>query len=44
MGKGGQKRGTNRNGELGIEMGYGEKRKLTERNSDARNGSEGREC
>ena len=33
-----------RNGELRIETGYGEKRRIMERNGDARNGSEGWEC
>ena len=36
--------GTERNGELRAEMGYGEKRRIVERNGDARNGSKGREC
>ena len=36
--------GTDRNGELRTETGYGEKRRIAERNSDARIGSEGREC
>ena len=44
MENGGQKRGVDRNGELRIETGYGEKRRITERNGDAGNGSEGREC
>ena len=44
MENGGQKRGADRNRELRIEMGYGEKWRITERNGDAGNGSEGREC
>ena len=44
MEDGGQKWGTDRNGELRTETGYGEKRRIVERNGDAGNGSEGREC
>ena len=44
MENGGQKRGTDRNRGLRTETGYGEKRRIVERNSDAGNGSEGREC
>ena len=38
MENGGQKRGTDRNGGLRTETGYREKRRIAERNSDARNG------
>ena len=41
---GGQKRGMDRNGGIRTEMGYGEKRRIAERNGDAGNSSEGREC
>ena len=44
MENGGQKRGTDRNGELRTETGCGEKRRIAERNGDAGNGSERREC
>ena len=44
MENGGQKRGADRNGELRTEMGCREKQRITERNSNAGNSSEGREC
>ena len=44
MENGGQKRGTDRNGELRTETGRREKRRIAERNSDAGNGSEGQKC
>ena len=44
MENGGQKQGTDRNGGIRTEMGYGEKRRIAERNGDAGSGSEGREC
>ena len=44
MENGGQKQGTDRNGGIRTETGYGEKRRIVERNGDAGNGSEGWEC
>ena len=44
MENGGQKQGTDRNGGIRTETGYGEKRRIVERNGDAGNGSERREC
>ena len=44
MENGRQKQGMDRNGGLRTEMGYGEKRRIAERNGDAGNGSEGWDC
>ena len=44
MENGEQKRGTDRNRGIRTETGYGEKRRIAERNGDAGNGSEGQEC
>ena len=44
MENGGQKQGMDRNGGIRTETGYREKRRIAERNGDAGNGSERREC